>query len=213
MQRLIILGGGGHAQVVADAIDAKAEFKILGFVANTLKKRESRYPLLGIDEDLPVIADKYGSFDLVIAVGDGEMRRNIVRRVSNILGEVKYQTTIHPSANIASDVKIESGCFVAIGASVAVGVKLGAHVLVNTNASVDHDCLIGHYASIGPNAALGGYVQVGDGALIGIGATVLPGIRVGAGSVVGAGAVVTRDVQPGVTVWGVPARKPFISLP
>jgi acetyltransferase-like isoleucine patch superfamily enzyme len=49
-------------------------------------------------------------------------------------------------------------------------------------------------------------VSVGDGATIGSGAIVMGGVSIGAGALVGAGAVVTRDVEPGATVAGVPAR-------
>jgi acetyltransferase-like isoleucine patch superfamily enzyme len=45
-----------------------------------------------------------------------------------------------------------------------------------------------------------------DGAAIGAGASLLSGIRIGEGATVGAGSVVTRDVEPGSTVMGVPAR-------
>jgi len=44
------------------------------------------------------------------------------------------------------------------------------------------------------------------GASIGSGAVILGGVRVGSGALVGAGAVVVRDVAPGTTVAGVPAR-------
>jgi acetyltransferase-like isoleucine patch superfamily enzyme len=47
---------------------------------------------------------------------------------------------------------------------------------------------------------------VGDRASIGSGAVLLGGIRIGEGALVGAGAVVTKDVAPGETVAGVPAR-------
>ncbi len=43
-------------------------------------------------------------------------------------------------------------------------------------------------------------------ASIGSGAVVLGGVRIGAGALIGAGAVVTKDVSPGATVAGVPAR-------
>jgi UDP-3-O-[3-hydroxymyristoyl] glucosamine N-acyltransferase len=39
------------------------------------------------------------------------------------------------------------------------------------------------------------------------GATILPRIAIGADAVVAAGAVVVRDVPPGATVMGVPARE------
>jgi maltose O-acetyltransferase len=50
-------------------------------------------------------------------------------------------------------------------------------------------------------------VRIDDGAWLGAGAVVLPGVTVGRDAIVGAGAVVTRDVPPGKTVLGVPARQ------
>ena len=49
-------------------------------------------------------------------------------------------------------------------------------------------------------------IAIGDRARIGFGAGVLRGVTVGAGATVGPHAVVTRDVAPGATVGGVPAR-------
>jgi acetyltransferase-like isoleucine patch superfamily enzyme len=47
---------------------------------------------------------------------------------------------------------------------------------------------------------------VGDDVAIGAHAIVLGPVRIGPGAIIGAGAVVTRDVPPGTTVAGVPAR-------
>jgi maltose O-acetyltransferase len=49
-------------------------------------------------------------------------------------------------------------------------------------------------------------VRIGKDVWIGGGAIILPGITIGDGAVIGAGSVVTRDVGPGVTVAGNPAR-------
>jgi len=47
---------------------------------------------------------------------------------------------------------------------------------------------------------------VGSRAMLGVGASVIPGVRIGEGAVVGAGSVVLRDVPPGETVAGAPAK-------
>jgi len=54
-----------------------------------------------------------------------------------------------------------------------------------------------------------GGVTLGEGVLVGSHASVLPRLKVGAGAIIGAGSIVVRDVEPGVTVFGVPAR-PYV---
>lgn len=49
-------------------------------------------------------------------------------------------------------------------------------------------------------------VRIGADVWIGGGAVILPGITIGEGAIIGAGSVVTRDVAPGATVAGNPAR-------
>jgi maltose O-acetyltransferase len=49
-------------------------------------------------------------------------------------------------------------------------------------------------------------IRVGRNVWIGGGAVILPGVTIGDDAIIGAGSVVTRDVPPGVTVVGNPAR-------
>jgi maltose O-acetyltransferase len=49
-------------------------------------------------------------------------------------------------------------------------------------------------------------VRIGSDVWIGGGAILLPGVTIGDGAMIGAASVVTRDVAPGVTVAGNPAR-------
>lgn len=49
-------------------------------------------------------------------------------------------------------------------------------------------------------------IRIGSNVWIGGGAIILPGVTVGDDAIIGAGSVVTRDVPPGATVMGNPAR-------
>ena len=60
--------------------------------------------------------------------------------------------------------------------------------------------------TLAPGAKVNGNVTIGDDVYIGAGAIIRQGLTIGRGAVVGMGAVVTRDVPPGVTVVGNPAR-------
>jgi acetyltransferase-like isoleucine patch superfamily enzyme len=83
---------------------------------------------------------------------------------------------------------------------------LGEACIVNSNASVDHECQIGNGVHIAPGATLCGRVTVGDTSFIGAGSVILPRVKIGKNSIVGAGSIVTKNVPPGLTVAGNPAK-------
>ena len=118
------------------------------------------------------------------------------------------------------------GTFVEIqkGARVGRNCKVSSHTFICEGVEIDDEVFIGHNVNFindkypRATAAPGGPLQteadwtvtptrVERGASIGTGAVILCGVRIGAGSTVGAGAVVTRDVPPGATVAGNPARE------
>jgi sugar O-acyltransferase (sialic acid O-acetyltransferase NeuD family) len=115
-------------------------------------------------------------------------------------------SAVHRTAFVAPGARIGAGSQILVGSIVAVDCELGEACIVNTGASVDHECVLGDGVHVCPGAHLAGCVSVGELVMIGTGAVVLPRVKIGARAIVGAGAVVTRDVPPGVTVVGNPAR-------
>ena len=201
---IIVIGGGGHAKVLASALLLR-EQRVLGFVDLNLNPP----PLLGVPylgNDSAVLDHSPDGVQLVNGIGSVSCTRNH-QNIYDWFVQKRYSfaTVVHPSAVVAPEVQIEDGVQVLAGAVVQAGCLLGPNVIVNTGARVDHDCIIDSHAHVAPGVTMCGAVRVGMGAHIGAGATVIQGIRIGAGSVVGAGALVIRDVPEGAKVVGVPA--------
>jgi sugar O-acyltransferase (sialic acid O-acetyltransferase NeuD family) len=205
--RVLILGAGGHAQVVADilmrACEAGAKFQPIGFLDDnpSLTGMAIRgLPVLGTIAQL----DEFDHEAIIVAIGDNRTRAHIFETLQ-ARGE-QIANAIHPAAVLAPDVCLGKGVMICAGVVVNTGTIIGDNVILNTSCTVDHHNYIGNHAHIAPGVHLGGDVTIGEGTVIGIGATVVPQRTVGAWSVVGAGSVVTRDIPAYSTAVGVPAR-------
>ena len=149
-----------------------------------------------------------GDQALVIAVGDPDLRRRIVE------GEAagrSFASVVADTVRRRGRSEIGEGAVLCDGVVITDDVRIGRHFLANPNACVMHDCTIGDFVTLAPGATVNGNVEIGDGAYVGAGAVIKQGApgrprRIGAGAVIGMGAVVTRDVGPGETVVGNPAR-------
>jgi acetyltransferase-like isoleucine patch superfamily enzyme len=111
---------------------------------------------------------------------------------------------IQRGAVIGASCKIQSHTFICEGVTIEDGVFVGHGVMFVNDKRPRATNDAGELQGASEWELLTTVVE--RGATIGSGATVLGGLRIGAGAMVGAGAVVTRDVPPGVTVVGNPAR-------
>jgi sugar O-acyltransferase (sialic acid O-acetyltransferase NeuD family) len=205
--RVLIVGAGGHAQVVADILlrmrDCGEAVEPVGYMDDNQALAGQMYlglPVLGTTSDIGKLAHDA----IVVAVGDNDIRRRLFDRLRQA-GE-RFVTACHPQAVIAPDVTIGAGTMVCAGVIINPGAAIGANVILNTSCSIDHHNRIGDHVHIAPGVHLGGEVAVGEGTMVGIGATVMGRRRIGTWSVVGAGSLVTHDVPDGVKVVGNPAR-------
>ncbi len=205
---LIVIGAGGHAKVVIDALLSR-DMSLKGITDQDPSKHGTS--ILGVDvigDD--GVLDEQTAADIRLVLGVGSTEAGSARR--KIFDNLKargyeFANVVHPSAVIGRDVEIGEGAQIMAGAVIQTGCRIGKGVIVNTGARVDHDCILGDFVHIAPGAVLSGDVAVGDDSHIGCGATVLQGQRIGRSVTVGAGAVVASHIIDDVCVVGIPAKE------
>ena len=207
MNKIILVGAGGHGKVVLDALLKLGSFDVLGFIDSNRELKEIMgIKVMGDDQVLESLfrSGCAHAFVSVGSVGDPKLRMKLAGQLRFIGFDLP--AIVHPAAVVARGVNIGEGAFIAAGAVIGPDSKIGRNAIINTNASVDHDCNIGDFVHIAPGVTLSGGVEVGEGAHLGSGAAVIEYKRIGAGTVVGAGSVVVSDLPAKSKAYGVPCR-------
>ena len=200
---ILILGAGGHARPVIEALRAT------GIEPAGLLDDAASGDRLGVNVLGPIgslAARQAPGLSAVIAIGDNATRARL-GEMCRTLG-IALPAVIHPAALVSPSARIAEGAQVMARAVIGPEATLGTLTLVNTGAIVEHDCAVGDAVHLGPGVVLCGGVRVGARALLGAGAVARPGIAIGADAVVAPGAALAADVPAGARTGGVPAR-PF----
>lgn len=122
----------------------------------------------------------------------------LLARVVNHFSRAVTAIDIHPGAVIGHNFFIDHG-FVVIGETAEIGDNVTIYQCVTLGGTSPDNGVAGKR-----------HPTVLDNAIIGSGAQVLGPITVGKGARIGANAVVTRDVQEGAVMVGIPARATMV---
>ncbi len=178
--KLLMVGAGGHARVVADTARCCGH-EIVAYAA----PEKSRWL------DAPRVADgdakpeDYDGFLLGIGGATGEALVARWRLHASYLEQgFNAVSLIHPRAVVSDIAAVAHGAMVLPGATLNAGAQIDEAAIVNTGAIVEHDARIGSGAHVAPGAIVLGGAQVGERAMVGAGSVVLPGSVVAAEALV-----------------------------
>lgn len=199
--KLVIIGSGGHAGVVIDAL-SRFKMEIAGLIDDYQTQGYIAHgiPIIGTVDDMA----KLDVTHYFIAVGDNRGRRKIQDKVQCVVPKAIPVPVCDIS--VTGRFAIGGGTFVAQGACIGNNSKLGQFTIINTHASVDHDSVIGDFVHLAPGVVMGGHVTVGDGTFIGIGSMIRDHVTIGCNCIIGMGSVVTKDLPNNAEGWGNPWR-------
>ena len=148
-KKVVIIGAGGHAKVIADIIEKSGD-EIVGFLDDNKEIGTTiinEYKVIGDLNNRFTMAVTKENLEFIIAIGDNKKREEISHSPN-----LKFYTAIHPSAQIGLDVEIQEGTVIMANACINSSAKIGKHCIINTGAIIEHDNIIEDFVHISPNA-------------------------------------------------------------
>ena len=196
MDEIILIGAGGHARSCLDVIELSGQYKIAGLVEK-FEKNESKnldYPVLGTDDDLQDLRQKYSK--ALITVGQIKSSKTRVK-IFHLLDELNYTlpVIVSPRAYVSKHVQIGEGSIVMHGAIVNTNSRIGKNCIINNRALIEHDAAIGDHCHVATGAIVNGEVTLGNESFIGSGVITKQCISIGNNCIIGAGVVLKNDVE------------------
>ena len=206
MKKLIVYGAGEFGSLIANVISYHDDLEIAAYGDDNPQQTTDHFdgvPVFG-QKDLLNFAKQNNVKLAITAIGNNTVRAEKF----NLLKNTGFQmiSIVHPQALIDTKVSYGDNVIIEMGTAIHTHSKIGNNVFLGGDALIGHHNVIGDHVLVGGNVSFGGSVVVEDYVSLGVGASIKPGIRLGKGSVIGVGAAVIKDVEPGTTVVGVPAK-------
>ncbi|MCW3084108.1 MAG: acetyltransferase [Bacteroidetes bacterium] len=164
---IVIIGAGGHAKVICDAIIAGDEYHVAGFTdavvpADTLVQYD--YRVIAHQDHLQDITNRAEYF--IVAIGSNPVREELYEKALQFFKPVSI---IHPTAIIAQSAEIKLGAVCLAGSIVNSNCVISENVIINSGAVVDHDCIIEKNVHISIGTMVGSNSIVAEGVTTSIG--------------------------------------------
>lgn len=206
---LYIFGAGGHGREVAWLAE-QCWGKLVEIVHVV---DHQRYLIDSVNGNSVQLLDEIkfqNDARFIVALGDSAARKTAVEAC---VGKGLTPTTIvFPRVEASGLIELGAGTIICAGSILTTNIRIGQHVHINIGSTISHDACIGDFSTISPGVHISGHVQIGNGVFIGTGANIINGssdqpLVIGDGTVVAAGACVTKSVEAGALVAGVPATR------
>ena len=191
MNKIILIGGGGHCKSVIDVIEQEARFEIAGIIdkPELLGSKILGYPVIGNDFDLESLAKKYPNALVTV----GQIKTALVRiKLYDLAIKAGFTlpSIVSPNAYISKHSKIGNGTIIMGNVIVNANTSIGDNCIINSKALIEHDCLISSHCHISTNAIINGGVKIGSKCFIGSNVTTKNNIIIKENSFIKAGSLV-----------------------
>jgi sugar O-acyltransferase (sialic acid O-acetyltransferase NeuD family) len=208
MKNVLIIGARGYGREYHEGFKTypgyNKDFIIKGFLddkSDILDGFIGYAPILSSVENYQIQTDDV----FVCALGASQAKAKYVNIIRKKGGN--FMKLIHPTAIVYGTAEIGEGVVISPFCMISANVKIEEFTTIQPYCNFGHDAHIGSFCSIESYSFLGGFTRIDDFVTLHTRSTILPHVSVGNNAIVGAGSVVIKNVKPGITVFGVPAKK------
>ena len=191
MDKILLIGGGGHCKSVIDVIEQENRFQVAGIIEQpeTSDRNILGYKVIGCDDDLPELVRNY-KFALITVgqIKSPDLRIKLFEKAKHA-GFI-LPIIISPRAYVSRFSDVEEGTVIMHDSIVNADAKIGKNCIINTRALIEHDSVIGDNCHISTGAIINGGVKVENNCFVGSSAVTKEYVLIKENSFVKAGEIV-----------------------
>jgi len=197
--RIIIIGAGTTAIMVADILVQDHNFKIEGFVGTEEEEAElggknvyGKLPFLGSRSIMGKLKDD-GVVGFISAIGNNYNREKRYYEAELLgltpINAISRHAIIEPSVRVGKGIIISAGCILSHG------------VWIGNNTMIDSSCIVEIFTEIGenchlfPGSIIGGQCEIGRNVTFSPRSTVKHNTRIGKNQIIKSGSVINKDLE------------------
>ena len=163
MKKLLILGGGGHGKVVAEAAMLSNQWEEIAFLDDYNSKAT-----VGCCSEYENFVNEYKY--AIPAFGNNEFRKSWFEKLEK--AGFQLPTIIHPSAYISPSSKIYRGSVILANSTINTGCTINYGCIINIGVLIDHDTHVGEFVHVSSGAIVRSMCEIGDLSTVDAGAVI-----------------------------------------
>jgi sugar O-acyltransferase (sialic acid O-acetyltransferase NeuD family) len=196
LQKICILGSGGHATSCIDLIESTSKFEIIGIISqkndkNHEKKFLNKYRIIGSDKDYKKILNICKN--IVIGVSfykDLSLRSKMFKDLKK--AGFKLPVICSPRSHVSLGSKIDEGSQIFHNVTINKNVIIGKNCIINSHALIEHDVLIDQNSQVSTGAIINGGCIVKENSFIGSGSVLRENIVIKKKSFIKMGSIIKK---------------------
>ncbi len=196
MEKIILLGGGGHCISCIDVIEQTGKYEIAGII--DVKEMVGRsilgYPVIGTDTDIETYV-KQGYYFLITVgqIKSADIRIRLYKKLISF--GATMPVIISPHAYVSKHAEVGQGSIIMHHSIINAGTKIGYCNIINSKSLLEHEVETGDFCHISTAAVVNGQVKIGNNCFIGSQSVINNNINITNEVIIASASRISKDIK------------------